>query len=97
PRPMSRQRSVAMASVALGVVAVVAAVATWTLTRPALVKPQPMRFTIVPPAPQSLAISGASRDLALSSDGTRLVYVGGVNRQLMVRGIVQLDALQLGC
>ena len=96
PRAMPRRRIVATASVALVVVAAIAAFATWTLTRPELVRPQPMRFTIVPPAAQPLAIFGGSRDFALSSDGTRLVYVGGVSAQLMVRAIDQLDAVPLG-
>jgi hypothetical protein len=85
---------VAIACAALVVVAAIAAFATSALTRPALVKVQPMRFTIVPPAAQLLSISSA-RNLALSSDGTRLVYTraGG---QLMVRAIDQLDAVPLG-
>ena len=55
-----------------------------------------MRFTIVPPAAQQLAIFGGARDFALSSDGTRLVYVSGAQAQLMVRAIDQLDAVPLG-
>ena len=36
-----------------------------------------MRFALVPPAAQALAIQGADRDLVLSADGTHLVYVAG--------------------
>jgi eukaryotic-like serine/threonine-protein kinase len=96
PRAMPRRRIVAVAAAALVVVAAIAAFATWALTPPALVRLQPMRFTIVPPAAQRLAISSTVRDLALSSDGTRLVYAGGVSQQLMVRAIDQLDAVPLG-
>ena len=46
-----------------------------------------MRFALVPPAAQALAIQGADRDLVLSADGTHLVYVAGPEAQLMVRAI----------
>src|SRR5262245_36125334 len=87
-----RRRRIAAVSVALLVGAAVAALATWTLTRPAPGKPQPMRFAIVPPTGQPLNVG--DRDLALSPDGTHLVYVvrGGL---LMVRAIDQLDAVEL--
>ena len=58
---------------------------------------QPMRFAIVPPPAQPLVVGGNNRDLALSPDGSRLVYVatGGGQTQLMVRAIDQLDAIPL--
>jgi serine/threonine protein kinase len=87
PSAAPRRRTVAMASVTLLVGAAVAAVATWalgTLTRPAPVTLQPVRFALVPPLAQALAIQGADRDLVLSADGTHLVYVAGNEAQLMV-------------
>jgi serine/threonine-protein kinase len=52
------------------------------------------RFAIVPPAAQLLALQGADRDVAISSDGTQLVY-RGQNGQLLVRPFDQLDARPL--
>jgi len=40
-------------------------------------KLQPVRFAVVPPAAQSLIISAADREFAISPDGTNLVYVAG--------------------
>lgn len=56
-----------------------------------------MRFVIVPPAAQPLRITDA-RDLAISPDGTHLVYIAGASdqpSQLMLRSIDQLDAVPL--
>ena len=50
---------------------------------------------MTPPAAQALAVSGFSRDLAISPDGSRLVYTASANAQLMVREIDRLDAQTL--
>ena len=81
---------------AAALIAVVAALATWALTRPTPVTLQPVRFALVPPAAQALAISTNDRDLVLSADGTHLVYVAGPEGQLMVRAIDALAAVPLG-
>ena len=78
--------------------ALVTALVMWVVMRPAPASPpQTIRFTIVPPPAQALAINGYDRDFALSPDGTHLVYVsrsaGGT--QLMVRAFDQLDAVPL--
>jgi len=90
-----RGRSVVMASATFLAGIAVASLATWALTRPAPVTLQPMRFAVVPPAAQALAVNGNDRDLVLSADGTYLVYVAGNEQQLMVRAIDALDAVPL--
>jgi tRNA A-37 threonylcarbamoyl transferase component Bud32 len=77
--------------------AVVAVLATWVVMRPAPpAAPQISRFAIVPAAAQALVFAyGAARDLALSLDGSRLVYTAGSPPELMVRAIDQLDAVPL--
>ena len=76
--------------------AAAAALATSALMRPA---PPPAlqtsRFVVTPPAAQALAVSGFNRDLAISPDGSQLVYMAGAQAQLMVRAIDQLDAQAL--
>jgi serine/threonine-protein kinase len=73
--------------------AAAAALATSALMRPA---PPPAvqtsRFVVTPPAAQALAVSGFNRDLAISPDGSHLVYMAGAQAQLMVRAIDRLDA-----
>jgi serine/threonine-protein kinase len=88
-----RRRIVAIASATLLAGAVVATLATWVLMRPTPVTLQPVRFALAPTAAQALAINGFDRDLVLSADGTRLVYVAGPEAQLMVRAIEALDAV----
>ena len=57
---------------------------------------RPARFTIVPAAADGLRISNFDRDLVISPDGTRIVYVGGSNpRRLIVRSIDRLDGVSL--
>ena len=56
---------------------------------------QTSRFVDTPPAAQALAVSGFNRDLAISPDGSHLVYAAGAQAQLMVRAIDRLDAQAL--
>ena len=53
------------------------------------------RFLIAPPTATALTVSGLFRDLALTPDGTRLVYVGANGASLFVRTLDQLDATPL--
>ena len=53
--------------------------------------PRVTRTTITTSGPAALTINGIDRDLALSPDGTHVVYVGNNGTQLFVRA---LDALE---
>ena len=85
-----------MVPVGAGVVlATVAAAGTaWVVGRPASTSGV-ARFGISLPAAQPIAISFNDRDLALSPDGTHLVYTAGAESQLMVRAFDRLDASPL--
>ena len=86
------QSSVVVA-LALAGGALVAVLAMWVFKRPAQTPSTPLtRFAITLPAAQALGLSFNDRDLALSPDGTRLVYTAGAQAQLMVRPLDQLDA-----
>jgi WD40-like Beta Propeller Repeat len=96
---MTRSRSAILAGGALLVGAVIAAMATravmHSVTSPA---PPQGRFTIAPAGPRPLAVGSPYRDLALSPDGTHIVYstaTGPTNSALWVRAIDQLDAVPL--
>ena len=52
-----------------------------------------VRFGITLPADAQIALSFNDRDLAISPDGTRLVYTAGPDAQLMVRALDRLDPL----
>jgi len=64
--------------------------APWRTPGPAT----PMRFSIVPPAAASLLRSANDRQIAMSPDGSHVVYVavGAGQSQLMVRALDRLDA-----
>jgi len=68
--------------------------AFWYATR-AVPSPRVSRFLITPPGATALTVSGLFRDLALTPDGTRLVYVGANGASLFVRPFDQLDATPL--
>ena len=71
--------------------AVAAAGTTWVALRPSPVSSPVTRFGITLPPEQPLAISFNDRDLAVSPDGTHLVYTAGAEAQLMVRALDRLD------
>ena len=69
----------------------VAAVAT-TLTCGSLTRPAPpsvVRMTVTTSGSTALTLSGADRDVAITPDGSRVVYRG--NNQLLVRALNQLE------
>src|SRR5204863_1130031 len=70
------------------VIAAVAVAATWVATRP--VPPRVSRLLIASPGTAVLTINGVDRDLAVTPDGSRVIYVGNRGTQLFVRA---LDAL----
>ena len=87
-------RLAAVIGVAAGVVITAAGmgiIARWNTAKP----PQAVRFMFVPPAVGPLALGGTDRDIAISPDGTHVVYRGGNNGQLFVRALDQLEVQPL--
>ncbi|MGH9256171.1 MAG: protein kinase domain-containing protein [Vicinamibacterales bacterium] len=92
------RRRVALASVAaLGVgvllTSVAAVAAVWLLGRPAA--PRVARFAITPTGTAAITAIALDRELAVTPDGTRIVYVGNSGTQLFVRALDQLDPSSL--
>jgi eukaryotic-like serine/threonine-protein kinase len=88
PRPTWQHWSIA-ATVLM--VAVVAGASVWIAMRPAdPVPPRVSRLPLTPSAAAALSIDRVERDLAITPDGSRIVYVGNRGTQLFVRA---LDAL----
>ena len=87
------QRPVAVLGIAV-IVALVTGLAVWTVTRPTVNPAGLMRFSIVPPETAALNFFGAQRDLAISPDGTQVIYKGpnpdGSGPQLNLRPFDQL-------
>jgi serine/threonine-protein kinase len=91
------QRPAAAAVIAVSLIAT-AGLAVWALMRPAPAPPiQLVRFTVSPPSRQSLVATNENDpDVAISPDGTRIVYVAGDEtgggQRLYVRVLDQLEA-----
>ena len=88
-RPLWR-RIAALTAGAL-VVAAVATTLTWFATRP--VPPSVVRTTITTSGSAALTLSGTDRDIAITPDGSRVVYRG--KNQLLVRALNQLEPTAL--
>jgi serine/threonine-protein kinase len=75
--------------------ALVAVAATVLMRRPPGLSPAVARFAINLPADQQLAISFNDRDLAVTPNGTQVVYTAGAESQLVVRALDRLDPMPL--
>jgi serine/threonine-protein kinase len=80
-------RRVAAVTIGAVVAAAAAATFTWFVMRPAA--PHVMRTTITTSGSTALALQGGDRDVAITPDGSRVVYRG--NNQLLVRALNQLE------
>jgi serine/threonine-protein kinase len=89
-RPFWQRFIVAAAVVALIGAGVGAAV--WMLMRPGA--PRTTRFSLAVTGPSALFVDPQSRDIAVTADGTRIIYKGGSrgeSTRLFVRGLDQLE------
>ena len=95
PQPALWQRAVPATVVALLLMAL-SGLTVWVTTRPT--PPQLTRTLIATPPDAPLETSGAGVDVAISSDGARIVYTAvdsELNSQLMVRSLNQFEATLL--
>jgi serine/threonine-protein kinase len=96
PRPRVWQRPVPLA-IALATAMLAAGGTVWTLVRPEAFSAGLMRFVIVLPDTAPIASQDAAPALAISRDGSQIVYtsVGPSGPQLYLRSIDQLDGAPL--
>ena len=78
---------------------VVTGFAVWSITRSTSPVRRPSRFTLTTPEGAPVRTGGAAHDIAISPDGSRVVYVAqpgsGGGSRLDVRGLTQLDTFPL--
>jgi serine/threonine protein kinase len=86
PRGLLWRRVAALTGAAL-VAGIVAGASVWFATRPA--PQQVVRTTITTSGSTALTLSGTTRDVAITPDGSRIVYRG--TNQLLVRALNQLE------
>jgi len=95
PTPAGVAWKIGAAAVLGLAIGVAVTVTGWRPSRPAgSQQPHPMRFAIVPSPAQPFALNWLDRNLAVSPDGTRIVYRVSVagQAQLAVRSLDQVDA-----
>jgi serine/threonine-protein kinase len=74
----------------LGTAAIISLIGRSTVARPRV-----SRLNITQPTGAELTNNGVTRDIALTPDGSRLIYVGANGTTLFVRALNQLDATPL--
>jgi serine/threonine-protein kinase len=94
PRLPRRSRVAAYAITWL-IGAAMSGVVVWFATGSREPRPRVMRFEITPPRASALTVSEYFRDVVLTPDGTRLIYVGADGAALFVQPFDELDAKPL--
>jgi protein kinase-like protein len=92
PVPLWRRLAVYSAPALIAGAAIVAG-AMWFTMRPA--PPRISRFVITTTPATALTIGGVDRDLAITPDGNRVIYVGNSGRELFVRSLDALEPVSL--
>ena len=90
-----QRRSWAGPFAALVTLAAIAGLAVWALRGPASERAQPVLRMAIPAPERPVSGSQSRRILALSADGTTLVYSGGESRQLHARRLDQTGSIPL--
>jgi serine/threonine-protein kinase len=93
---LRRVMRVRMTLVTVGAVLITAAAvgaAVWYATRPTPARV--VQSTVAMTPATALTISGAGRDLAITPDGSRIVYVGNNGSELFVRSLDTLEPVSL--
>ena len=93
PRRAMWRRVALFSATTLVLTAAFATSLTWLMTRP--LSPSLSRLTITPPITAALTIDGVLRDLAMSPDDTRVIYVGANGTQLFVRALDVLEPIAI--
>jgi serine/threonine-protein kinase len=87
------RRTALIAAASCLVVGAIAVAATWWLTRPSPARI--VRLAIATTPATALTINGNDRDLAITPDGSRVIYVGNNGTELFVRPLDALEAVSV--
>jgi len=88
-RPLWR-RVVTPVAAAL-VASAVLGTAVWFATRP--IPPRVARFPLTTASSDALSINGTDRDLAITPDGSRVVYLGSGSAEILMRSLDQVEPI----
>ena len=90
PRKTLWQRVVTPVAAAL-VASAVVGTAVWFGTRP--IPPRMARFPLTTASADALSINAVERDLAITPDGSRIVYVGSGGAEVLMRSLDQIEPI----
>jgi eukaryotic-like serine/threonine-protein kinase len=90
PRRPLWQRVVTLVATAL-VASAVVGTAVWFGTRP--IPPRVVRFPLTTESAAAFSISALDRDLAITPDGSRVVYVGSGGAEILMRSLDQIEPI----
>jgi serine/threonine-protein kinase len=93
PDPLWR-RAIAFGGVAL-LAAALSGAGVWFVAQSTIARPRVLRFAITPPSTAAFSLNSSSRDVAITPDGSRFVYIGANATTLFVRSLDQLEATPL--
>jgi serine/threonine-protein kinase len=88
-------RRLVSAVIAVFFLAALTGVIGWFSGRSMAARSRVSRFAITPPKETALSVNGIGRDVAITPDGSRLVYVGANATTLFVRPLDQLEPTPL--
>ena len=88
-------RRVAIPAAAALAMSLATAAIVWFAVQSTIARPRVSRFVIAPPTDAAFSMSVTSRDVAMTPDGSRLLYVGANGTTLFVRPLDQLEATPL--
>jgi serine/threonine-protein kinase len=94
-RPAVVWHRMAAMAVVVPATALLTGVLVWFAARSTAARPRTWRFHVTPPSAEALTINGLTRDVALTPDGSRLIYIGANGTTLFVRPLDQLEATPL--
>ena len=83
----------ALAAFVLG--GLVVGVSLWTMTVPGSAPAGVTRLMIAPSLAEAATVTGYSRDVAVTPDGTRVVYMGGNGSAIFVRALDQVEPIRI--
>jgi Tol biopolymer transport system component len=93
-RSLWRRKMMGTAAIALIAAAITGSI-VWLVARSMMTRPRTWRFQIAPPSAAALTINGLSRDIALTPDGSRVIYIGANGTTLFVRSLDRLEVTPL--
>jgi hypothetical protein len=95
-QPVGWLRVAILTTSALVIGAALAGTLVWVVARPAEpAPPRVSRLQVTPGGAAALSVNGAGGDLAITPDGSRLVYIGNHGTQLFVRALGTLEPLTI--